>query len=78
MAQSPLSTKKRTTVYRYLTGVDDSSFCHRVSDALSKGWLLYGSPTLTFDAVKGRVICGQAITKDIEGEYDPQMKLAEA
>lgn len=78
MAQSPLSTKKRTTVYRYLTGVDDSSFCHRVSEALSKGWLLYGSATLTFDPVKGRVICGQAVTKDIEGDYDPEMKLAEA
>ncbi len=78
MAQSPLSSKKQTTVYRYLTGVDDSTFCHRVSDALSKGWLLYGSPTLTFDPVKGRVICGQAITKDIEGSYDPEMKLADA
>jgi hypothetical protein len=78
MAQSPLSTKKRTTVYRYLTGVDDSTFCHRVSEALSKGWLLYGSPTLTFDSAQGRVICGQAITKDIEGDYDPDMKLADA
>ena len=78
MAQSPLSTKKRSTVYRYLTGPDDSTFCHRVSEALSKGWLLYGSPTLTFDPVKGRVICGQAITKDIEGEYEPEMKLADA
>ena len=78
MAQSPLSTHKRTTVYRYLTGVDDSSFCHRVIEALSKGWLLYGSPTLTFDPLKGRVICGQAITKDVEDiEYSPDLKLGE-
>ncbi len=78
MAQSPLSTHKRTTVYRYLTGVDDSSFCHRVSEALSKGWLLYGSPTLTFDPVKGRVICGQAITKDLDDvDYSPDLKLGE-
>jgi hypothetical protein len=78
MARAPLSTKKTTTVYRYLTGPDDSSFCHRVSEALSKGWLLYGSPTLTFDPVKGRVICGQAITKDVEDiDYSPELKLGE-
>ena len=78
MSQSPLSSKKRITVYRYLTGPDDASFCHRVTEALSRGWLLYGSPTVTFDAVKGRVICAQAITKDVEGvSYDPEMKLGE-
>ncbi|MFN3501353.1 MAG: DUF1737 domain-containing protein, partial [Allorhizobium sp.] len=27
-------------VYRFLTGPDDSSFCHRVTDALNKGWEL--------------------------------------
>jgi hypothetical protein len=78
MAQPPLTRQPRTTVYRYITGPDDSSFCHRVSEALSKGWLLYGSPTLTFDAVKGRVICGQAVTKDVDGAYSPEMKLADA
>ena len=55
--------RKTTTVYRYLTGPDDAAFCHRVTEALSLGWSLYGSPTLTFDSVKGRVICGQAITR---------------
>ena len=78
MSTSPLSTHKRITVYRYLTGVDDSSFCHRVTEALSKGWLLYGSPTLTFDAAKGRVICGQAITKDVEDiEYTAALTLGD-
>ena len=78
MASSPLSSKKRITVYRFLTGPDDASFCHRVSEALSKGWLLYGAPSLTFDAVKGRVICGQAVTKDVDGvDYNPDMKLGE-
>ena len=48
-------------VYRYLTGKDDQAFCHRVTAALNRGWLLYGQPTLTFDAKKGEVICGQAI-----------------
>ena len=54
-------------LYRYLTGPDDAAFCKRVSAALNRGWTLAGDPTLTFDAYKGRVICGQAITKDVEG-----------
>ena len=78
MANGPLSTRKRITVYRVLTGPDDASFCHRVSEALSKGWLLYGAPSLTFDTTKGRVICGQAITKDLEDiDYSPELKLGE-
>ena len=68
---------KRTTLYRYLTGPDDASFCHRVSEALSLGWSLYGQPTLTFDAVKGCVICGQAIIKDVDADYAPTLELAE-
>jgi hypothetical protein len=53
-------------VYRYLTGKDDAAFCHRVTDALNRGWQLYGQPTLTFDQLRGEVICGQVITKDVE------------
>ena len=68
---------KRTTLYRYLTGPDDASFCHRVSEALSLGWSLYGQPTLTFDTVKGQVICGQAIIKDVDATYAPTLKLSE-
>jgi len=37
-------TKHMTSIYRYLTGPDDASFCHRVTEALSRGWLLYGRP----------------------------------
>ena len=65
-------------LYRYITGPDDSSFCHRITAALNKGWLLYGNPTLTFDATQGRVICGQAVMKEVEGEtYSPDIKLGE-
>ncbi len=64
-------------VYRYLTGKDDAAFCHRVTDALNRGWQLYGQPTLTFDQLRCEVICGQVITKDIEGKtYDPEMDLS--
>jgi hypothetical protein len=70
--------KKTTTLYRYLTGVDDSAFCHKVSAAINKGWQLYGHPTLTFDAVQGRAICGQAIVKEVEDvDYSPDLKLSD-
>lgn len=65
-------------LYRYLTGPDDSAFCHRVTAALNKGWQLHGHPTLTFDAEQKRVICGQAIIKDVDGvDYTPDLKLAD-
>lgn len=62
--------------YRYITGKDDAAFCHRITAALNAGWQLYGSPTLTYDAEKKQVICGQAIMKDVEGiTYEPSMEL---
>jgi hypothetical protein len=63
--------------YRYLTGPDDSAFCHRVTAALNAGWALHGSPTLTYDPESKRVICGQAIVKEVEGDYSPDLKLSE-
>lgn len=63
-------------LYRFITGPDDSEFCHRVTQALNKGWELSGSPSLTFDAERGRTMCGQAVVKDVEGEdYSPDMKI---
>ncbi len=66
-----------TTLYRILTGPDDAQFCHRVSDALSKGWQLYGTPSLAFDSEQKRIICGQAITKTVQTDYSADMKLSE-
>ncbi len=65
------------TIYRFLTGPDDSSFCHKVSKALSQGWLLHGSPTYAFDAATGVMKCGQAVIKDTSEAYDPERKLSE-
>jgi len=63
--------------YRYLTGKDDSVFCHRVTAALNMGWELYGAPTLAFDAARGIVVCGQVIVKDIAGrDYTPDVELS--
>jgi len=64
-------------LYRYLTGVDDVNFCKRVSAALNRGWQLHGSPTLTFDSVKGRVICGQTIIKEVDGEWSDEVVLSD-
>ncbi|MDC7716012.1 DUF1737 domain-containing protein [Vogesella sp. DC21W] len=62
-------------LYRLLTGPDDSAFCHRVTEALSRGWQLHGAPTLTFNGE--RVIAGQAIVKEVDGDYQPDIKLGE-
>lgn len=65
-------------LYRFLTGPDDSSFCHKVTAALNKGWSLHGAPTYAFDQAISRMVCGQAITKDMVGaDYSPDMKLGE-
>jgi hypothetical protein len=61
--------------YRLLTGDDTSAFCHKVTDALSKGWELYGDPSYGFDAANGVMRCAQAVTKDVDGPYDPDAKL---
>jgi hypothetical protein len=65
------------TLYRLLTEDDSSEFCHKVSAALAQGWVLHGDPVMTFDAKRGVVRCGQAVTKEIEGDYDPDKRLGE-
>ena len=35
--------------YRLLTGPDTTAFCERVSEALDEGYVLHGSPAITFD-----------------------------
>lgn len=65
-------------LYRFLTGPDDSSFCHKVTDALNRGWQLFGSPTYAFNAATGAMQCGQAVVKEVDGiEYSPDIKLGD-
>lgn len=64
-------------VYRFLTEDDTSAFCHKVSEALSKGWELHGDPTYAFDAAHGVMRCGQAVTKEVDTPYSPEMKLGD-
>ena len=57
-AKVVIDTSKR---YKFLSGIDDSAFCQRVSDHLDAGYELYGSPTMV---VKGsQVYVGQAIVR---------------
>ncbi len=63
--------------YRFLTEDDTSAFCHKVTEALSKGWSLHGQPTYAFDAARGVMRCGQAVVKEVEGEYSPDVKLGQ-
>ena len=62
-------------LYSYLTGPDDESFCKRVCEKLNKGWDLYGNPTLTYNGES--IIAGQALIKEIEGEYTQEINLKE-
>lgn len=61
--------------YRLLTEEDTSAFCHKVTKALAEGWSLYGDPTYAFDAASGKMRCGQAVTKEVDATYTPDMKL---
>lgn len=45
--------------YRLLTGPDDITFCNRVSEMISVGYTLYGSPTITFNGQQ--IIAAQAL-----------------
>jgi hypothetical protein len=52
-------SESRLPAYRVLTGPDDATFCHRVSEALALGYELHYGPAVTFDGE--RVIVAQAI-----------------
>ena len=65
-------------LYRFITGPDDSAFCHRVTDALNKGWALNGSPSYAYNSDTKLMMAGQAVVKEVDGKvYTPDMKLGE-
>jgi hypothetical protein len=64
-------------LYRFLTEDDTAAFCHKVTAALNKGWELHGAPTYAFDGAKGVMRCGQAVVKQVPGDYEPGLKLGE-
>ena len=48
-------------IYRLLTGRDDKAFCERVSEALAQGYMLYGSPAISFNGE--HTIVAQAVLR---------------
>ncbi|MDE0968963.1 MAG: DUF1737 domain-containing protein [Octadecabacter sp.] len=64
-------------IYRLLTEDDSSEFCHKISLALSNGWMLYGDPTYAYDHANGVMRAGQAVTKDVDVIYSRDMKLSQ-
>lgn len=66
-----------STLYRLLSEDDTSAFCHKVSAALAKGWVLRGDPIYAFDAARGVMRCAQAVTKEVATPYSDTMKLGE-
>jgi hypothetical protein len=60
-------------LFSFLTGPDDETFCKRVSGKLNNGWELYGNPCLTFDGKRN--IAGQAVVKEVEGEFHTEIDL---
>ena len=64
-------------LYRFLSADDTSAFCHKVSAALARGWPAHGGPTYAYDDANGVMRCGQAVVKEVEGEYSPDLKLGE-
>ena len=64
--------------YRLLTGPDDASFCHKVTKALSSGWILHGQPVYAHDPSTNQMRCAQAVIKDVpDTGYDPSLKLGD-
>ncbi|WP_169543155.1 DUF1737 domain-containing protein [Sneathiella aquimaris] len=59
---------KEKPYYRLLTGEDTHAFCVRVSEALEEGYVLYGSPSCTFDPKANRMLVAQAVIKGEQGK----------
>jgi hypothetical protein len=60
---------KPMLAYPYLTDVD-------TTEALARGWSLYGDPAHAYDAGAGTMRCGQAV-KEVDADYDPDLELGE-
>ena len=62
-------------IYRFLTDDDSSQFCHKVTEALSKGWELHCDPTYAHYATVGVMRLGLPVVKEIEAAYSPSLNL---
>jgi hypothetical protein len=73
---TPLTRTNSMHAYRLITEDDTSDFCHRVSEALSNGWELYGEPKYVYNPDSGNMRCAQAVIKSVpEVDYSRELKL---
>ncbi len=63
--------------YRFLTEADTAAFCHKVTEALARGWSLHGGPSYASDASAGVMRCGQAVVKEVDASYRAEMTLGD-
>jgi hypothetical protein len=54
-------TPENRPICRLLTGKDDRAFCERVSEALTQGWRLHGSPSIAWDVESNCMKAAQAV-----------------
>ena len=47
--------------YKLITGKDNNDFCERITQLLSEGYELYGSPALSFNGE--HMVVAQAVVK---------------
>ena len=62
-------------LHRLLTGNYSTEFCHKVSEALSKGRGLYGDPAYAHDEKVRVMRCGQAVIDEVGVTYSPGLTL---
>ncbi|WP_026556118.1 DUF1737 domain-containing protein [Arthrobacter sp. 35W] len=54
-----MSDQEAPLAYRLITGPDNREFCERISAALAEGYILHGSPSVTFNGTN--VVAAQAV-----------------
>jgi hypothetical protein len=59
MTDSAATGEVQRLAYRLLTGSDTREFCQRVSAALTEGYVLHGSPSITSSG--GHTVVCQAV-----------------
>lgn len=67
---SAMVDMERFPRYRVITGVDDATFCYRISEALEMGYVLHSGPSLAIKDGQGYV--AQALTW--AGQEEPPLR----
>lgn len=61
-------------LFRLLTEDDSSEFCRKVSETVSKEWMLHGDPIYALNAIIEVMRCGKAVVEEAAGDYLEDLK----